>query len=172
MCSGHSFAYSLILLFLSISRWDFYCRRKSSGSFGQGDYSIGFSHAESLAHSRTSGKYQGNFMSDLQRNADLQTGLLLVAGTTFDNLVQFWEKTGKNSSCADIHQPWQQALCIFGPKKTTHLNNNGINFDINTNITKAQEIHLNSPSSAEDNIKALTCSLETRNFHLWLPSSC
>lgn len=62
--------------------------------------------------------------------------------------------------------------CVSLAWKPTHLNNNGINFDINTNITKAQEIHLNSPSSAADNIKALTCSLETRNFHLWLPSSC
>lgn len=39
-----------------------------------------------------------------------------------------------NSHCA--------SLAWGGEKKQpTHLNNNGINFDINTNITEAQEIH-------------------------------
>lgn len=47
----------------------------------------------------------------------------------------------EGTSHADIHQPWQQAPCDLGLKKHTHLNNNGINFDINTDITKAQEIH-------------------------------
>ena len=108
-------------------------------------------------------------MSELQETADLQTQL---GSRHNDKLTQFWEKVGRNLSQSDIHQPWQQALRVLGLKKNTHLNNNGINFDINTNITKAQEIHLNSPSSAGDNIKALTCSLETRNYHLWLPSSC
>lgn len=41
-----------------------------------------------------------------------------VAGPN-DNLIQFWEKVGRNVSHADTHQPWQQALCVFGLKTHT-----------------------------------------------------
>lgn len=66
----------------------------------------------------------------------------MVGHTTYDNLIQFWERIGKSMSHASALATATVHLWPGEKKKQpTHLNNNGINFDINTNITKAQEIH-------------------------------
>ena len=65
----------------------------------------------------------------------------MVGHSTYDNLIQFWERIGKSMSHASALATATVYLWPRRKKKPTHLNNNGINFDINTNITKAQEIH-------------------------------
>lgn len=64
----------------------------------------------------------------------------MAGHTAYDNLIQFWERIGQSMSHASALATATVHLWP-GKKKPTHLNNNGINFDINTNITKAQEIH-------------------------------